>query len=218
MTPAEAILDIFGKALVSRITGLLELRKPILYTERDSRAGGQFGRRFGKISANVRVEVPLTYRNAFLWGCANHVKNLDHEVMLLGFGRTQGTRNTITSVMKIKGEKHSVSPTPESVAAIGSHLAGDGRNSLMLVHNHPDHILSTALGLFLGPEPLPSLTDRNTAFSVLLHRLQKQMGGDQFGNVRFYLVQNDEAAEFSGLNIGALVDALRLFGPALGGR
>ena len=218
MTPTEAILDIFGKALVSRITGLLELRKPILYSERDSRTGGQFGRRFGRISANVRAEVPLTYRNAFLWGCANHVRNLDHEVMLLGFGRTQGTRNTITSIMKIKGERHSVSPTPESVAAIGSHLASDGRNSVMLVHNHPDHILNTALGLFLGPEPLPSLTDRNTAFSVLLHRLQQQMSGDQFGNVRFYLVQNDEAAEFSGLNIGAVVDALRLFGPAMGVR
>lgn len=63
-------------------SGLLELRKPILYGERDSRIGGQFGRRCGKISVNVRVEVPLTYRNAFLWGCANHVKDLDHEVML----------------------------------------------------------------------------------------------------------------------------------------
>jgi hypothetical protein len=216
MTPVEVLLGIFGKALVSRFACLLDNRRPILYSDRDARIGGQFGRRFAKMTPNTQTVVPLTYRNAFLWGCANHVKHLDHEVMLLGFGRSQGTRNTITSIIKVKGDKHSVGFTPEVEAAIRSHLDGDDRNSVMLVHNHPEHILSTALGLFLGPEPLPSLTDRNTAVSFLIHRLQTQLKGNRFGSVRFYLVQNDEAAEFSGLTLGTILDVLRLFGPVIG--
>ena len=118
MTPIEVLSDVFGKPLLSRLTCLLEDRKPVLYSDRDARKGGHFGQRFAKIGTNVRTDVPLIYRNAFLWGCANHVKNLDHEVMLLGFGCRQGTRNTITSIIKIKGDKHSVSPTPEVEAAI----------------------------------------------------------------------------------------------------
>lgn len=215
MTPAEAIVQMFAKAAVSRISGLLELRDPILYSDRDTRVGGQFGRRFGKIGSNTRTEVPVVYRNAFLWGCANHVRDLDHEVMLLGFGRTQASRNSITSIMKIVGEAHRVAPTPEAAVELQEHLSADNRNSVILVHNHPEHVLSAALAMFLGPEPLPSLTDRNAGFAVLMQRLQEQMRGNRFGNVRFFLVQNDEAAEFSGLNLGAIVDALRLYGPGL---
>jgi hypothetical protein len=143
------------------------------------------------------------------------VKDLDHEVMLLGFGRSQGSRNSITSIMKIVGEAHRVAPTPEAASELKAHLSADNHNSVMLVHNHPEHILNTALALLLGPEPLPSLTDRNAGFSVLVNHLQSQIIGNQVGNLRFFLVQNDEAAEFSGLNLGALADALRRYGPAL---
>ena len=209
MVPIDRLVDIFGRVFVSRLTGLLEGRGPILYSDRDVRVGGQFGRRFSKINPNIKTDVPLTYRNAFLWGCANHVRNLDYEVMVLGFGQTQGTRNKITSIMKIEGDKHSVSPTTEIISAVGSHLAKDNRSSVILVHNHPEHILRTALSVFLGTEPLPSLKDRNSGLSVLIHRLETQMKGNRFGSVRFFLIENDEAAEFSGLNIGTMVDVLR---------
>lgn len=143
------------------------------------------------------------YRGAFLWGCANAVGGIDHELMLLGFGRTEGQRNSITAFMKTKGRQHSVSPTPEALNEISAHLATDSRNSIILVHNHPEHIVSSALALLLGPEPLPSLTDRDTALSALIDRFQRCIKGDHHGEVRFFLVQNDEVSEFSGLNAGS---------------
>jgi hypothetical protein len=215
MQVAEELITIFGQALVSRMSGLLENRKPILYSERDARLGGQFGRRLKNSAANVVVRIPKIYRGAFLWGCANAVNDLDHEVMLLGFGRAESNRNSITASMKIIGQQHKVSPTIEAQIGIEEHLAADSQNSIMLVHNHPDHVLSSALALFLGLEPLPSLKDRNTALSALLRRLKCSVAGNQHGEIRFFLVERDEVAEFSGLNAGSLADVLRLFGPAM---
>lgn len=211
----EEILNLVGQGAVSRLSGLLENRKPILYSERDARTGGQFGRKLKSAAVDVLVTVPKIYRGAFLWGCANALKGLDHEQMLLGFGRREATRNSITAIMKIRGEQHSVRPTPTAIAMITAHLAADTRNSIMLVHNHPEHFLSSSLSLLLGPEPIPSLTDRDTALSALIQRLQKLANGNHHGEIRFFLVQNDDIAEFSGLNAGSLVDALRQFGPLL---
>lgn len=206
----EELFGIAGRAIVSRVTGALEGRRRILLSERDRRSGGQFGRKLKTAPENAHLVVSTTvYRSAFLWACANAVKGQDHEVMILGFGRTSGTRNTITSFMKIAGGKHEVSLTPGASSTIVAHLAADNRNSVILVHNHPDHVLSAALKLFLGPEPLPSLTDRDTALSSLLARLREQMQGNRWGSIRFFLVEDDDVAEFSGLNTGTVVDFLR---------
>src|ERR1700693_5747936 len=209
MFPLGELFSIFSQALISRLTGLLEDHKRVLYSERDARVGGQLGRKLKAARENVLIEVTKVHRGAFLWACANAVDGLSHEVMLLGFGQKSGTRNLVTAVQKITGAEHSVSPTQEAWAAITAHLSAGDKNSVLLVHNHPEHILSTALALLLGPEPLPSLRDRNTALSVHIHRLQQRMSGRRCGNIRFYLIQNGEVGEFSGIYISTIVDVLR---------
>jgi hypothetical protein len=44
MLTLEQALSIFGNAAVSRFLTLAEQRREILYSERDCRVGGQFGR------------------------------------------------------------------------------------------------------------------------------------------------------------------------------
>jgi hypothetical protein len=65
---------------------------------------------------------------------------LKHEMIVVGFGRALGTRNTVDSVLKIPGQRHSVILLPDELVEIHAHLNAAKNNSILLVHNHPDHI------------------------------------------------------------------------------
>jgi hypothetical protein len=210
MLTSEQAMSILGAAAVSRFITLAEQQKEILYSERDRRVGGQFGRRLSKLPEDKRLVVPTLYRKAFLWGCANFLTPLADEMIVLGFGRALGNRNSVDSVLKIPGERHNVILLPDELADIHGHLSGASNHSVLLVHNHPEHIIHTLLALLLGESPLPSLTDRDTALKFYGERVKAGFAGFPPGSIRFFLVQRNEVIEFSGINRALLLDLLRV--------
>ena len=210
MLTLEQAFSIIGKAAVSRFLMLAEQRREILYSERDRRVGGQFGRRLSKMSEDKRETIPVVYRKAFLWGCANFLTTFDHEMIVVGFSRTLGTRNAVDSVLKIPGQRHAVILLPDELAEIHAHLDATKNNSILLIHNHSDHIIYTVLAMLLGDTPLPSLKDRDTALKFYGERLKSGFAGFPWASIRFFLVQNDDVTEFSGLNPALFLDLLRV--------
>jgi hypothetical protein len=210
MITLEQAFLILGDASVSRFLMLAEQRREILYSERDCRVGGQFGRRLSKLSEDKRETIPTVYRKAFLWGCANFLTPLNHEMIVVGFGRMLGTRNAVDSILKVPGERHNVILLPDELAEIHAHLDNAKNNSILLVHNHPDHIIHTALAMLMGDTPLPSLKDRNSALNFYGERLNAGFAGFPWASIRFFLVQNDDVTEFSGLTPALLLDLLRV--------
>ena len=210
MLTLEQAFSVFGNAAVSRFLTLAEQRREILYSERDCRVGGQFGRRLSKLSEDKREKIPTVYRKAFLWGCANFLTKLDHEMIVVGFSRTLGTRNAVDSVLKIPGQRHTVILLPNELAEIHAHLDAAKNDSILLVHNHPDHIIHTVLAMLMGDTPLPSLMDRDTALKFYGERLKAGFAGFPWVSIRFFLVQNDDVTEFSGLNPALFLDMLRV--------
>jgi len=210
MLTLEQAFSILGEAAVSRFLSAAEQRQEISYSQRDCRVGGQFGRRLRKLADDKRETIPTISRKAFLWGCANFLTRLDHEMIVVGFGRALGTRNTVDSVLKIPGQRHNVILLPDELGEINRHLNAAKSHSILLVHNHPDHIIHTLLAMLMGDAPMPSLTDRDTALKFYGERLKAGFAGFPPGSVRFSLVQNDDVIEFSGVNRALLIDVLRV--------
>lgn len=210
MITIQQAFSVLGTAAISRFLTAAEQRREILYSERDRRVGGQFGRRLAKLPEDRPEPIPTVYRNAFLWGCANFLKPLKQEMIVVGFGRALGTRNAVDSVLKILGESHRVILLPDELAEIHKHLNAAKNHSILLVHNHPDHMVHTLLALLLGDAPLPSLRDRDTALNFYGERLKAGFAGFPPGSIRFFLVQNDVVIEFSGINRALLLDLLRV--------
>ena len=150
MLTLEQAFSVLGTAAVSRFLTLAEKRREILYSERDCRVGGQFGRRLSKLSEDKREKIPTVYRKAFLWGCTNFLTKLDHEMIVVGFSRTLGTRNAVDSALKIPGQRHAVILLPDELAEIHAHLNAAKNNSILLVHNHPDHVIHTVLAMLMA--------------------------------------------------------------------
>lgn len=111
--------------------------------------------------------------------------------------------------MKIRGDSETVSMTASHWAVVHEFLNEDDRHTALLVHNHPkQQPVIFLLTLLFGEEPLPSLTDRQTGLKALVQRLQFKMQGLPLGRMRFFLVQNDEMAEYSGVSSAVLLDVL----------
>jgi hypothetical protein len=193
---------------VSRVLSAIEAHPVPLHSVTDRRKGGQFGVKLKKIQPyNHRLPFGRIYRQAFLWGVANYLKGLPHEELVIGFGIAEGTRTRIETVMKIRGDSESVALSAADAAKVDSFLNEDERHTVILIHNHPEqHPVLILLGLLFGPEPLPSLTDRNFGRSALLARLRSKLDGNAFGRMRFFIVQNDAIKEFSGISTALLID------------
>ena len=212
---ARQFLGALPASAVSRALSAIEGRRLILHSESDRRKGGQFGLRLKKLwPYGYRLPCGSVYRQAFLWGVANYVKGFQHEELIVGFGVARGICIRIDSVMKIRGESERVAVPPDKASEIHAFLNEDEHHIAVFVHNHPDgHPVLWLLGLVLGDDPLPSLTDRNFAVGAFITRLQSKIQGSAFGRVRFYLVQNDGISEFSGFTSALFLDALRLIAP-----
>ncbi|MGA9546008.1 MAG: hypothetical protein WBQ85_20705 [Candidatus Sulfotelmatobacter sp.] len=212
---ARQFLGALPASVMSRGLSAIEGRRLTLHSASDRRKGGQFGARLKKLwPYGYRLPCGSVYRHAFLWGAANYVKGFQHEELIVGFGLARGSRTRIDSVMKIRGESERVVLPPNKASEIHSFLNESERHTVLFVHNHPDgHPILWLLGLVLGNDPLPSLTDRNFAIGAFITRLQTKMQGLAFGRLRFYLVQNDVISEFSGFTPALLLDALRLVAP-----
>lgn len=197
----------------SRVLSAIEAHPVPLHSETDRRKGGQFGVKLKKLQPyNHRLPFGRIYRQAFLWGVANYLKGLPHEELVIGFGIAEGTRTRIESVMKIRGDSESVALSAADAAKVHSFLNEDERHTVILIHNHPEqHPVLILLGLLFGPEPLPSLTDRNFGRSALLARLRSKLDGNAFGRMRFFVVQNDAIKEFSGISTALLIDLAASF-------
>lgn len=77
------------------------------------------------------------------------------------------------------------------------------------MHNHAPHILHDILAFLFGGDPMPSLTDRDTALDFFLRRLETVGAGSEFGRIKFFLIQHDEVKEFSDCTVGVLADWVR---------
>jgi hypothetical protein len=210
MFTLQDLLKLIGSAVASRFSSLLEERSPIIYSQRDRRRGGQFGRRLSNLPEDETTTVPTIHRNAFLWGSANFLSKLPNEMILLAFGRKEAARNSVETILKIPGNEHNVVMLPEDISAIHAHLNAAPNNSVLVVHNHPEHIISTLLAFLVGEDPLPSLKDRNTALRFFYNRILAGVERTSIANIRFFLVQNDDVIEFSGINRATILDVLRI--------
>lgn len=199
-------------AAASRLLSAIEQHPIPVHSEADRRKGGQFGAKLRKLQPyNHRLACGPIHRQAFLWGAANYLTELPHEELLIGFGTAQGTRTRISSVMKIRGDSETVSLPAALAGEMHQYLGQDERNTAILVHNHPDaHPVLFLLTLLFGADPLPSLTDRDFGLNALLARFKGKLEGFAFGKMRFFVVQNNEIGEFSGVNAATLLDLVRL--------
>jgi len=198
-------------AAASRILSAIEQHAIPVHSQADRRKGGQFGAKLRKLQPyNHRLACGPIHRQAFLWGAANYLTELPHEELLIGFGVAQGSRTLISSVTKVRGDSETVSLPPAQAALMHDYLGEDERNTAILVHNHPDaHPVLFLLSLLFGTDPLPSLTDRDFGLNALLARFKGKLEGFAFGKIRFFVVQNDEIGEFSGVNTATLLDLVR---------
>ena len=198
-------------AAASRLLSAIEQHPIPVHSEADRRKGGQLGAKLRKLQPyNHRLPCGPIHRQAFLWGAANYLTELPHEELIIGFGIAQGSRTRIESAMKIRGDSETVSLPAAQAGLMHDYLGQDERHTAILVHNHPDeHPVLFLLGLLFGPEPLPSLTDRDFGLSALMSRLKSRLEGFAFGKMRFFVVQNDEIGEFSGVNAATLLDLAR---------
>jgi hypothetical protein len=150
------------------------------------------------------------YRQAFLWGVANYLRGLPHEELIIGFGIAARTRTRVDSVMKVRGSAETVTLSPEQAVTLHGYLDEDERHTAILVHNHPSgNPVLFLLGLVFGEEPLPSLQDRDFGLDSLVLRFRSRLQGFALGKMRFFVLQNDAIAEFSGITPAILVDAAR---------
>lgn len=198
-------------AAASRLLSAIEQHPIPVHSEADRRKGGQFGAKLRKLQPyNHRLACGSIHRQALLWGAANYLTELPHEELLIGFGVAQGTRTRIESVMKIRGDAETVSLPAAQAGVMHDYLGEDERHTTILIHNHPDqHPVLFLLSLLFGPEPLPSLTDRDFGLGALMSRLKSRLEGFAFGKMRFFVVQNNEISEFSGVNAATLLDLAR---------
>lgn len=190
----------------------IELHPVPMHSQADRRKGGQFTRKLKNLQLyGHRVPCGSVYRQAFLWGVANYLKGFEHEELILGFGIARGARTCINSIMKFRGNNDRVDLPSEASLILHDFLSQNDRHTVLLVHNHPDNqIIVRLLGLVFGDAPLPSITDRNFALSALLLRFQNTMQGRALGKIRFYVVQNDGIAEFSGITPALVLDIFRV--------
>jgi hypothetical protein len=203
------VLRVLSTSAVSRGLSALESHPLLLHSESDRRKGGQFGAKLKNLQPyGHQFPCGVVYRQAFLWGVANYLERLPHEELVVGFGVAQGSRTRIDSVVKFRGEASRVPLPADKCIEIHCFLDENERHSVILVHNHPDTLVATLLGLVFGSDPIPSLTDRDSAATVLLGRLQSKMKGLALGRVRFYLVQNNAITEFSGPTPALVLDLL----------
>jgi hypothetical protein len=218
----EDVLCQFLRALPtsaqSRVLSQIESHPVPLHSGPDRRKGGQFGAKLKKLQPyGHRLPCGSVYRQAFLWGVANYLRDLPHEELVVGFGVAQDTRTRIDSVMKIRGEADHVGLPPDGAAAIHDFLNEDERRTAIFVHNHPEgHPMIWLLGLVFGIDPLPSLADRDFGADTLFRRLQSRLGGLAFGRIRFYVVQDDAVSEFSGVTPALFLDVVRRWVSAQG--
>jgi hypothetical protein len=198
-------------AAASRFLSAIEQHNIPVHSASDRRRGGQFGAKLRKLQPyNHRLECGVIYRQAFLWGAANYLTELPHEELLIGFGVAQGARTRIGSVIKIRGDGETVSLPLAQAVLLHDYLGEDERNTAILVHNHPsEHPVLFLLSLVFGPDPLPSLTDRDFGLDALLLRLKSRVDGFAFGKMQFFVTQNDRISEFSGVNAATLLDLVR---------
>jgi hypothetical protein len=192
----------------SRILSSIEAHPVPLHSQSDRRKGGQFGAKLKRLQPyNHQLPCGTIYRQAFLWGVANYLRGLPHEELVIGFGVAEGARTRIESAMKIRGDAESVSLSPSLAAVVHSFLSAHERHTVILIHNHPDqHPVLVLLTTLFGPEPLPSLTDREFGLKSLILRLRSKASGQAFGRMRFFVVQNDALKEFSGITPALLID------------
>lgn len=205
-------LGVLPSSIASRGLSAIECHPVPLHSTSDRRKGGQFGLRLKKLwPYGHRLSCGAVYRQAFLWGVANYLKGLQHEELIVGFGVASGRRTLIETVIKIRGESNRVTLPPDKAAEIHTFLNQHESHTIIFVHNHPDsHPVLWLLGLLLGEDPLPSLTDRDFGVGAFVTRFQSKMQGLAFGRIRFFLVQNDAISEFSGMTPTLLLDFLRI--------
>jgi hypothetical protein len=198
-------------AAISRFMSTLDRHGTPMHSQTDRRKGGQFARKLKALQLYGHL-VPCgsVYRQAFLWGTANYLKGFGHEELILGFGVARGYSTCINSVMKLRGDRKRVELPQEKAVMIHDFLNRNGRHTVLLVHNHPDHLIASLLAFVFGDAPMPSMTDRDFALSIVLRRFESINQGCALGKIRFYLIQNDAISEFSGITPALVVDALRV--------
>jgi len=138
-------------------------------------------------------------RDDFLWATANYLAPLEHEELIVAIGSRRGSRRAagacLRRVHRVVGQRDNVPVTPALSALLENELQRDGAE-ILLVHNHPRHLIKTAIGHVVGWRPLASDADRALAQRVLQGRVAHLLTSARPSSFKWYLVDERQIGEF----------------------
>lgn len=139
-------------------------------------------------------------RDAFLLAATRYLTSLPHEELLVAFGSRRGGRRSsgvsLRSVHRTVGQHGSVTPTSYLLGLVDHELEREGAE-ILLVHNHPDNLVRSALTAVVGSwKPLASDADRQLAQTFLLRRKDHLLTAGRPSSLKWYVVENGRLGEF----------------------
>jgi hypothetical protein len=138
-------------------------------------------------------------RDDFLWATANYLEPLDHEELIVAFGSRRGRHRSAAAclrrVHRTVGTQGSVALTLGLLQLLDEYLAREGAE-VVLVHNHPSHLLKTVMRHTIGWRPIASSQDRNLAVSFWQSRVGHFLTASRPSSFKWFLLDEGELAEF----------------------
>lgn len=169
-------------------------------------------------STEVRFATPKG-RWDFLEAARRYLSPLGHEELLVAFGsqggRDRRARSRLVSTWRSSGSERRVELSADLLATLET-IAKTPNAEAILVHNHPPywlrHLAANA-GLW---RPTASSADRDASFEFELKSLATWARSGSGGRLRWYLVDEDDIAEFRFPSVDRIVslaasDDLSLF-------
>jgi hypothetical protein len=138
-------------------------------------------------------------RDDFLWSVTKYLAALDHEELIVGIGSRRGRTRSAGAALRYMhrtvGDRASVPITPQLEARLEKELTRDGAE-VVLVHNHPPHLVKTLIGQALPWRPLASDADRLLAQRFLMSRIGHLLAAERPSSFKWFLVDEGRLSEF----------------------
>jgi hypothetical protein len=136
-------------------------------------------------------------RNAFLHAAVTHLSPIEtHEELLIGFGHHRGNQTKVDVLWRGVGSGRSVAPSPQARHAMDQHVSVVKDGEVLLVHNHPPHLIKDLFKEWFGWRPLPSSDDRDYAARKNLEAFQRFLLTQNRSRFRWFLVDDGQLAEY----------------------
>lgn len=179
----------------------------VRYSENQVSVGKDFGEWLRGLAPADLMSIPAKQsRGSFLYGSAEFVDGLRHEVAIIGYARRVGNRSDVQAVRVFTGDLGWVH------FPLGALEPPGELNEVLLVHNYPPGPARDLKNLLFGFANLASGRDRSTAFHLNLSNSLGLLSGRLGQNLSFFLIENGEAREFAGFSAREILQFMKLMG------